>query len=124
MTAKLDAFTNAYLECAVWVDCNSDSEDLSDKDFDDLADETIASAIEDCTDFQSSFAGLLEMAYGVNGYSIEKAGHDFWLTRNHHGAGFWDRGLPRSIGKRLTEMAHAYGSLSLYLGDDGKVYTS
>jgi len=22
---------------------------------------------------------------------IEQAGHDFWLTRNGHGTGFWDR---------------------------------
>ena len=34
--------------------------------------------------------------------------HDFALTRNRHGAGFWDRGLG-DIGARLTEAAHAYG---------------
>jgi hypothetical protein len=24
---------------------------------------------------------------------MEQAGIDFWLTRNRHGAGYWDRGL-------------------------------
>jgi hypothetical protein len=36
-------------------------------------------------------------------------GHDFALTRNHHGAGFWDRGYPEHIGSELTAAAHAYG---------------
>jgi len=27
-------------------------------------------------------------------WSDEQIGHDLWLTRGGHGAGFWDRGLP------------------------------
>ncbi len=38
----------------------------------------------------------------------EQSGHDFALTRNHHGAGFWDRGYGE-IGTRLTAAAHVYG---------------
>ncbi len=38
------------------------------------------------------------------------AGHDFWLTRSGHGAGFWDRGLTGGLGERLTEASKAYGS--------------
>lgn len=53
--------------------------------------------------------------------SPESAGHDFVLTRNHHGVGFWDRGYGDK-GDRLTEAAHAYGDVSLYKGDDGKLY--
>lgn len=37
------------------------------------------------------------------------AGHDFWLTRQRHGTGFWDRGLGE-LGDRLTDAAHSYGS--------------
>lgn len=40
--------------------------------------------------------------------SLEQIGHDFWLTRNHHGAGFWDRGLGL-VGDTLTELAHSFG---------------
>ena len=43
------------------------------------------------------------------------------LTRNRHGAGFWDRGHGDK-GKRLTDAAHAYGSSDAYLGDDGLLY--
>jgi hypothetical protein len=35
-------------------------------------------------------------------------GTDFVLTRNHHGAGFWDRGLG-DLGDRLTEWAQTFG---------------
>jgi hypothetical protein len=48
-------------------------------------------------------------------------GHDLWLTRNGHGAGFWDRGLG-DVGDKLTAIAKRMGSKSLYVGDDGKIY--
>jgi hypothetical protein len=50
-------------------------------------------------------------------------GHDFWLTRNRHGAGFWDRGLG-DLGDKLTAAAHTYGESNLYVGDDGQVYVA
>lgn len=36
-----------------------------------------------------------------------QAGHDFILTANGHGAGFWDRGLG-AAGKTLTEACRGY----------------
>lgn len=62
-------------------------------------------------------------AHDLDGIDAAQVGHDFILTRNRHGAGFWDRGLG-DRGTRLTEAAHAYGELSAYVGDDGKVYAS
>ena len=57
------------------------------------------------------------------GYGCARAAHDFWLTRNHHGAGFWDTGRwPEEDGKKMTEYAHKAGEVTLYVGDDGKVY--
>lgn len=47
---------------------------------------------------------------------LELAGHDFALTRNRHGAGFWDRGLG-SLGLKLTEAAEAAGECWPYLVD-------
>lgn len=52
----------------------------------------------------------------------EQHGHDFALTRNHHGAGFWDRGYG-DVGDRLTEAAQAYGEHSV-LTDDGPTVTT
>ena len=55
----------------------------------------------------------------------ESAGSDFHFTRNHHGTGFWDRDWEQH-GHTLTEMAHAYGSQSLYGTKDetGKVISA
>ena len=44
-------------------------------------------------------------------------GHDLALTRNHHGAGFWDRGLGVA-GDVLTEWAQSLGELHLFHGND------
>ncbi len=71
--------------------------------------------VRDCQNFQQQNAELLGQI------DDEQAGHDFWLTRCGHGAGFWDRGLGE-IGDRLTDAAHAAGNVDLYLGDDGKIY--
>lgn len=47
----------------------------------------------------------------------ELFGHDFYLTREGHGAGFWDRGLG-DLGDYLTRIADSYGSAA-ELTDDG-----
>jgi hypothetical protein len=43
------------------------------------------------------------------------------LTRNGHGAGFWDRGIG-DRGDRLTAAAHAWGEFELVIGDDRKIH--
>lgn len=54
---------------------------------------------------------------------VEQAGHDFVLTRNGHGAGFWDRGYG-GAGDELTKWAKTFGEMHAYVGDDGKVHVS
>lgn len=105
-----DEFTRAYLECALWSSCDDDGEPL-DREYSisDIDPEALAGMIEDCIDFQASYLDQCRAA----GLSDSQSGHDFWLTRNRHGAGFWDRGIGEA-GARLTEAAHAYGSCDLY----------
>lgn len=55
--------------------------------------------------------------------SMSQVGHDLWLTRNRHGAGFWDRGVGK-VGDDLTEAAHSLGESDLYVGDDGSIYVT
>lgn len=52
------------------------------------------------------------------------AGHDFALTRNGHGAGFWDGDLTEALGERLTAASKAAGECWPYVGDDYHVYIS
>lgn len=53
----------------------------------------------------------------------EQAGHDFILSRNRHGAGFWDRGNG-DVGELLHKYAVTFGEISLYVGDDGFLYSN
>lgn len=56
-------------------------------------------------------------------YGAAQAGHDFWLTRNGHGAGFWeeDYGTPE-ICARLDAAARAAGPRAVYLWGAGTLY--
>lgn len=133
----VESFVNGYLVAALW----SSSDTLpgtGDEKFgvpeqtvnlDDYywADGQEAKLMGDCLDFiKANAADLLayeEQKTHAPGYNAwECAGHDFWLTRNGHGAGFWDRGLGE-LGDRLSQASKVYGSVYLYLGDDELVYS-
>ena len=88
-------------------------------------DEAFFRAYVDCTLWASiDDAGDPLEGYNVAPEALEtmRQDHDFWLTRNKHGAGFWDGDWAPEVGKRLTDAAHAYGSCDLYVGDDGMVH--
>ena len=119
---KLDKFTRQFLETALWAECDHDSGEDGcpppfDRDYDitDFAEETVIELKKDCDSFRESYAELLAKAG-----DDEQNGHDFWLTRNGHGAGFWDRGYGEA-GRLLTEACKAYGSVFLYV-NDGEIY--
>ena len=87
----LDAFTRGYVVAMFWTECNVDNHDnLAEATFSDLSHVTLVAIMHDCDEWQKANAALLEEAY-ARGYDEEQAGHDYWLTRNGHGAGFWDR---------------------------------
>lgn len=111
---QLDNFTAAYIECALWSSTDDDGEPI-ECSISDISSESLAAMVEDCSNFQSSFFDRYH-----TDWTSEQAGHDFWLTRNGHGAGFWDRGF--AAGDELTKMAKAYGPCDLYIGNDSKVY--
>ena len=127
---KLDDFTTAYIECALW--CTNDESDESGGEplddnygIGDISQKALESIVEDCKDFQESNKELLEQAYELYTPSAwtpqSQAGHDFMLTRNGHGAGFWDRGIGE-VGNKLTKACEPYGECYFYVGDDGKIY--
>lgn len=47
----------------------------------------------------------------------DQLAHDWILTRNRHGAGFWDGGWIEPIGAHLTNLAHESGELNVILCD-------
>lgn len=127
----MDKFTRAYITAALWSSTDESDESGGvplDENYspEDIAPQTMETMKADCADFQTANAELLVRWYSEAKESPERAGHDFWLTRNRHGAGFWDRwnsGTPQGvIGKQLTEASHSYGEVSLYVGDDGQIW--
>ena len=98
-------------------DANDNSIDLrGDYGWDDLTPETQAQILEDCADFQAAHWQDISS-------DLERAGHDFYFTRNRHGVGFWDGDWPTAVGRTLTEASHPYGEFTLMLGDDGRIYS-
>lgn len=116
----MDNFTRAYIEAALWstmdnADNQGDEPLAANYSISAIAPDAMASIVEDCRMFQHGNAADI-------GSEFERAGHDFWLTRNHHGAGFWDGDWPHDTGDRLTAASHAFGEFDLYVGDDGLIY--
>ena len=113
MTREQDAFIAAFFEALFW----SEGEAFYDLICTDLEYGDAEELISDCLGFLSEASTLL----AKTSLTFESAGHDFLLTRNGHGAGFWDRGLG-DVGDKLTDMAHNYGTIGLELGNNGRVY--
>lgn len=126
----LDSFTQGYFEAMFFTECHSDNPELDEAAFSDLVPDTLAAIIEECRDFQKLAAADLEKAYDYAPahYDAERAGNDFWYTRNGHGTGFWDRGLgdlrTETVGGRLSRDAKSFSSRDLYRGDKGLLYLS
>ena len=130
-TFNLDEFVNAYVEAALWSSGGPSEDPYSCENLDDLfsvtdiAPECMAAMRSDCADFMDANAADLqeycERMRSEQWTGEQRAGHDFWLTRNGHGVGFWDRGL-KALGDRLTDASEVYGGVDLYPGDDGLIY--
>lgn len=115
----IDTVLAHYIACALWSSLDDNDEPMdSNYGADDLAPETLAQMREDVEAFVNS---VDEQGWDVSWWADEQMGHDFWLTRNGHGAGFWDRGQGK-VGDDLTALANPFGEFSLYVGDDGAIY--
>lgn len=114
--------TKHYLICALWAstdESNAQGGNPLDDNYtiEDFSVEALERAEQDCMFFLRQNPELIKINY-------QQAGHDFWLTRNHHGAGFWDRkNIWGELGSDvLTSNAHIMGELHVYVGDDNKLY--
>jgi hypothetical protein len=119
MRKNMDRFLEAYIVAALWSstdESTTEGGDFLDTNYgpDDLAPETLEKMKADCEKFQA------ENAKDIEGKE-EQAGHDFWLTRCHHGCGYFDGDWPEA-GDRLTEACRAFAEVDLYVGDDGLIY--
>lgn len=111
---------------------NADGEYLdSNADISDISPETLESMLQDCAAFYFKNMGYIHcdgapLANDIDGpigaREAAMAGHDFWLTRCGHGAGFWDGDWPEPAATALDEASKEFGNVDLYVGDDGQIY--
>lgn len=124
MHQHVKEFIDAYATSVVWTAHVTDDEgevwfidELPYDTDDDLGDvthriKTDPRVIQDCERFiadnHDTLQALIEDG-SCPGWDYH--GHDFHLTRDHHGAGFWDRGYGEA-GDLLTQLAEEYGENS------------
>lgn len=130
--ANLRRCVDGYLETGLWSEsCNGTAEhehpyperpedcdvSLGNIGFtaNDVSDESRVKAEADCRAFLDTIAE--ERPEAFHHMAPEIIGRDFWLTRNGHGAGFWDHGLGE-LGDWLTAMAKPYGEVSMWVRGD------
>ncbi len=113
-------FKESFTQCAIWAAGEvhqplPEGEDgpylgtLDDIiDIEDLSVDTLKCIIEDCDSFMSGEAWI--SADDSEEKDIdEQGGHDFLLTRDGHGAGFWDGDWEEPHGTALTEWSKTFG---------------
>lgn len=137
LETNFDEFHDSYVEAALWSSTDESDESggrPTDENYssDDLDDECKALMRKDCTTFIERSVKLLlvaERLYDTGRWAkphgrssvVTMAGHDFWLTRNGHGAGFWDGDWPKGIGEGLDAIAKTFGEFNLYVNDSGTI---
>ena len=96
LTSHESEFLEAYIT-AIYFTEDDATEDL-DPDY-------RRNCMIDCLAFYQRIACYLKED------QIEQAGHDFWLTRNGHGTGFWDRSeiYGASYAVMFSKVAEFYG---------------
>lgn len=123
-TGNFENFLNSYIDCAkrtCYISYDSEDENFEESFVDiDLSESAKIRAEKDCREFINT---VKKLKFDILDYS-EDAGYDFWLTRNGHGTGFWDRPevYGKQISQKLTEIAEKFRESNLYLGNDNLAY--
>jgi hypothetical protein len=123
-------FVTQYIQTMLWSTNDESTESggypLEDNyGVSDIAPETMQRIHDDCSRFWSSVESMgidLDAELLIDDDATERAAHDFWLTRNGHGAGFWDGDWSDESEDRLTKLAESFGEQWPYVGDDGLIY--
>jgi|CXWL01.1.fsa_nt_gi hypothetical protein len=113
----MDAFTRGYLTAALWTEDPDPGQGEYCPDLSRISRAFRLTAVKDCARFQYDNCGYLAHYQEQSGRDMESAGHDFWLSRNGHGAGYFDRptsGTDPAPFDRLQAAARATGEVCAY----------
>jgi hypothetical protein len=111
--SDIEAFVSHYVVAALWMETDGDGTSLDSLYGPaDLSEDASRQCVDECIDFLRQSLGGSDVATALSTLRstgkegspshpdgiFAQAGHDFWLTRNGHGTGFWDR--PEIYGDR------------------------
>jgi len=117
---NLKRFTGACIEAMYFADTGEEGQPASDAE---IHAETLLDIKADCRSFWRRFGCYIVAIENERHHKdyVERAGHDFWLTRNGHGAGFWDGDWPKCYESLLTDGAKGYGPFEIYEDVRGRI---
>ena len=119
---QIQSFIDGYQTCLSWMaECHQ-------YDYSDTAYEKNR---KDCGAFVNENYALLcqyvDLIVPNEWDAWERAGHDFALTRNGYGTGFWDRDYKDKegdkVGQALTNASKKAGEVYLYINDCDEIET-
>ena len=120
--SAFDSFVEATIDALYFTDTGDVDQPPVDAELSAGARKTLE---RDCRDFWQKVGDTImseECDHVCVSSRAEDAGHDFWLTRNQHGSGFWDGDWDARYASLLTEVSEQFGECTTYLGDDGKIH--
>lgn len=115
----INEILKGYIQCALWTEEERLESEGAEVTFENVDEDSIIEAYLDIKKFIQN-AGDTAAKEAVNANGLIKLGMDIWLTRNFHGAGFFDHSYENE--EQLINAAKNLKSQDLYLGDDGYLH--
>lgn len=134
MTIHVNPTAQALAETILYTECDDNGTPLnrnySIADFDEKSLETLYREFQE---FVRVVEKQVTGKIGENWNSIDdfydlmqpsenQTEYDYILTRNRHGAGFWDGDWASEVSEILTDAARDQPDICVYVGDDKKIY--
>lgn len=133
-TVSLPCMENELVDGCMDVDENHPLHDILESDpldshfsFEDFTAEALRIAEKDVSDWFDRLESTDLYDRALEYTDDDHIAHDFWLTRNGHGAGYWDGDYSKdddTLGDELTTACEAFRERDVYIGDDCKLHFS
>lgn len=113
----------SYIDTALWSTTNESNDEIEflngEFTIDDFDPDTLNELEKEMWTFIDEYYGLVCKEDEDTTY--EMFVHNFWLNRNGHGAGFWDKDYKNK--DALSDASEKFGTVFLYVGDDARIYS-
>ena len=108
-------FRKGYIDALLWSSVNNDAEGAKyfgelANGYEDFTKQAQGIIDRECKDFLDKALKFIPED------SFDQAGHDFALTRNKHGTGFWDREdeYGQDAAEKMNNIAASFGEVYLF----------